>query len=142
MTDAERLAALIERVAGFGHNAALGLRPVAHGADWATLALDYRAELIGEPERAVLASGPILALMDMATSCATWIRRGGFVPQATLDFRIDYLRAARPGRTVIGRGECTRLTRRIAFVRGTAHDGDEADPIALVAGTFMSTDVP
>jgi uncharacterized protein (TIGR00369 family) len=130
---------LIGIVSGIGHNRALGLRSVGHGADWCALALDYREELIGDPDRSVLASGPILALMDMAASIAAWIRLGRFRPQATLDFRIDYLRAATPGATVVGRAECYRITRHIAFVRGQAHDGDEADPIATVAGTYMYT---
>jgi uncharacterized protein (TIGR00369 family) len=127
-------------VASFGHNGALGSRFVGHGEDWAELAIDYREDLIGDEATGVLASGPIIALMDMATSLAVWIRRGEFKPQATLDLRIDYLRAATPGRTVFGRGECYRLTRRIAFVRGQAHDGDPNDPIAHVAATFMMTD--
>ena len=126
-------------VASFGHSGALGTRYVAHGADWVELALDYRADLVGDEETGVLASGPIIALMDMATSLATWVKRGRFEPQATLDLRVDYLRAARPGRSVIGHGECYHLTRRIAFVRGFAHDGDPGDPIAHVAGTFMMT---
>lgn len=129
-------------VAALGHNGALGLRYVDHGLDWCELALDWRAELVGEAETNVLASGPIIALMDMATSMAAWIRQGRFRPQATLDMRIDYLRAAIPHRTVTGRGECYRLTRRVAFVRGVAHDGDPDDPIAHVAATFMFTEAP
>lgn len=123
-----------------GHSAAVGMRYLGHGADWVELALDYRADLVGDIESGVLASGPIIALMDMATSMATWVRRGSFRPQATLDLRVDYLRAATPGRTVIGHGECYRLGKRIAFVRGFAHDGDPGDPIAHVAATFMLTD--
>lgn len=123
-----------------GHGATLGIRYHAHGPDWVELALPYDPRLVGEPATGVIASGPVLALMDMATAVAAWLRRGQFAPQATLDLRIDYLRAAAPGRTVIGRGECYRLTRSIAFVRGQAHDGDPADPLAHVAGTFMLTD--
>jgi acyl-coenzyme A thioesterase PaaI-like protein len=70
------------------------------------------------------------------------MKRGGFLPHATLDLRVDYLRPAASGRTVIGRGECYRVTRSVAFVRGIAHDGDAADPVANVAGTFMFTGVP
>ena len=76
----------------------------------------------------------------MATSLAVWKRRDRFVPQATLDLRVDYPRAARPGATVIGRGECYRIARSVAFVRGWAHDGDPSDPVAHVAGTFMVTE--
>ncbi len=125
-----------------GHTGSLGIAYHAHGEDWCELALPYRADLIGDPATGVLASGPILSMMDVATSIALWLKRGGFRPQATLDLRIDYLRAARPGQTVIGRGECYRVTRSIGFVRGQAHDGDAGDPIAHVAGTFMFTDPP
>lgn len=122
-----------------GHGGALGITYHAHGTDWAELALPWHAALVGDPDTGVLASGPIIALMDMATSFSVWLKRGGFVPHATLDLRVDYLRPARPGQTVIGRGECYRLTRTISFVRGQAHDGDPADPLAHVAGIFMLT---
>ncbi len=121
------------------HGGILGIGYRAHGPDWAELDLPWKPELVGDEASGVLASGPIVALMDMATSVAVWMKRGGFVPHATLDLRVDYLRPARSGETVIGRGECYRLTRAIAFVRGIAHDGDPDDPVAHVAGTFMST---
>lgn len=124
-----------------GHGGMLGISYAGHGDDWCEMRLPWRADLVGEPATGVLASGPILTLMDMATSASIWIRRGGFVPQATLDLRVDYLRPAKPGQTVIGRGECYRITRAIGFVRGQAHDGDPADPLAHVAGTFMFTEV-
>lgn len=125
-----------------GHGGLLGLTYHAHGPDWVELHLPYRAELIGDPDSGVLASGPILTMMDMATSLAVWTRLGRFRPHATLDLRIDYLRPATPGKAVFGRGECYRITRSISFVRGQAHDGDPADPLAHVAGTFMFTDAP
>lgn len=129
----------LRRGAG-GHGNRLGLRYHAHGADWVELALPYDRAQIGDPTSGVIASGPILTMMDMATSMAIWTRLGQFRMQATLDLRIDYLRPATPGGTVIGRGECYRVTRTIAFVRGQAHDGDPDDPLAHVAGTFMFTD--
>ncbi len=88
----------------------------------------------------IIASGPIISLMDMATSIAIWVRLGRFRHQATLDLRVDYLRPAVPGRDIIGRGECYAVTRSIGFVRGIAHDGDADDPVAHVGGTFMFTD--
>jgi uncharacterized protein (TIGR00369 family) len=123
----------------FGHGAALGIDYLAHGDDWTELVLPYGQHLIADVETGVIASGAIVSLMDMATSMAIWVRRESFSPQATVDLRIDYLRPARPERSVIGRGECYRLTRAIAFVRGVAHDGDPGDPLAHVAGTFIST---
>ncbi|MBB4153858.1 uncharacterized protein (TIGR00369 family) [Sphingomonas jinjuensis] len=123
-----------------GHGGALGIALGSHGPEWVELTLPYDSRLVGDPASGVLASGPIVALMDMAASLAVWQRRGAFHPQATLDLRVDYLRPATPHRAVIGRGECVRVTRNIAFVRGTAHDGDPADPVATVAGTFMLLD--
>lgn len=130
-----------------GHAGTLGI--VYHGRSddsasdrWVELALPYADTLIGDPASRVLASGPIIALMDMATSVAVWVQRGKFAPQATLDLRVDYLRPAVPGRTVIGRGECLKLTRSIAFVRGIAYDESPDDPLAHVAGTFMLMDAP
>lgn len=127
-----------ERVGGHGH--ALGVRYQVHGPDWVELALPYDPRLIGDEATGVMASGPILALMDMAAGIGVWLRLGHFHPQATLDLRIDYLRPATPGKTVIGRGACYRLTRSIAFVRGVAHDGDPSDPLAHVAGTYMAAE--
>ena len=135
--DPERFTAFASRV---GHGGALGIHYVAHGPDWVELGLAYREPLVGVAETGVLASGPIISLMDMAASMAIWVKLGRFRPQATLDLRVDYLRPATPGRTIVGRGECYRATKRIGFVRGVAHDGDPADAVALVAGTFMATD--
>lgn len=123
-----------------GHAGLLGVRFQAKGPDWIELALPYDEKLIGQEDSGVLASGPILALMDMATAFSIWVKQGGFQPQATLDLRIDYLRPAKPGRTVIGHGECYRITRAVGFTRGVAHDGDPDDPIAHVAATFMFTE--
>jgi uncharacterized protein (TIGR00369 family) len=123
-----------------GHAGALGIVYHGRGDGWVELALPYTDTLIGDPDSGVLASGPIIALMDMATSIAVWVARDRFAPQATLDLRVDYLRPAVPGRTVIGRGECLRLTRSIAFVRGIAYDETPEDPLAHVAGTFMLMD--
>jgi len=124
-----------------GHGGRLGIAYHDHGADWAELMLPYDPALIGDEESGVLASGPILAMMDIATSLAVWLKLGEFRAHATLDLRIDYLRPAVPGKTVYGRGECYRITRAISFIRGTAHDGDPGDPLAHVAGTYMFTEV-
>lgn len=134
--DVERFA----RMRFGGHGGRLGLAYHAHGPEWVEMILPWSPDLIGDVDRQVLASGPIIALMDVATSIAVWAKRDAFVPHATLDLRVDYLRPARTGQAVIGRGECYRITRAIAFIRGQAHDGDPADPIAHVAGTYMTLD--
>ena len=120
-----------------GHIVALGLRFVASGDDWCEFAIDYDRRLVSDANSGILASGPIVSLMDTAAGFAVWTKRGGFKPQATLDLRLDYLRPSRPGHRVTGRAECYRLTRRVAFVRGLAHDGDPDDPVAHLTATYM-----
>lgn len=120
------------------HNGWLGMQYRQHGTDWVELELPWRADLVGERSREVLASGPIVSLMDMASGLAIWTRLGRFQPIATLDLRIDYTRAAAPRGSVFGRATCYRVTRSAAFVHGIAHEGDPDDPVARVQGVFMT----
>lgn len=120
------------------HNGWLGLEYRDHGADWVELELPWREDLVGEQSRAVLASGPIVSLMDMASGLAIWTRMGKFQPIATLDLRVDYTRAATPRGAVFGRATCYRTTRSAAFVHGIAHEGDPGDPVARMQGVFMT----
>ena len=132
--DPARFFELAKRV---GHGRALGLDFSAAGADWMELSLPWREQLVGIPDSGILASGAIVSLIDTASGASVWVALGKFVPIVTLDLRIDYLRPAVKGETVFARCECTKLTRRIAFVRGIAHGGDPERPIAYSAATFM-----
>ncbi len=120
-----------------GHGRALGLEFRDSGENWAELALRWREELVGVPETGVLASGAIVSLIDMASGTSIWVTLDKFLPIVTIDLRLDYLRPAVKGETIVARCDCVKVTRRIAFVRGIAHGGDEARPIALSAATFM-----
>ena len=121
-----------------GHTGWLGLRFTDQGENWVELELPWREDLLGEPDRAVLASGPIVSLMDMASGMAIWQTRATFAPVATLDLRVDYQRPARERSAVRGRVECYRTTRSASFVRGIAYDETIDDPVANVAGVFMN----
>lgn len=140
LTDDERMRRYAERfMAEVPHLKALGIGFVARGPDWVELSMPYAPQLVAYPETGVIASGAIFSLMDSAAGFSVLVAHGKFEPHATLDLRCDYLRPAEPGKTVIGRAQCYKLTRRVAFVRGIAHDGDPDHPIAHVAGTFMFT---
>ena len=119
------------------HNKALGLRVVSVRKGFASMRLEWRAELVGDPDTGVLAGGPLTAMLDSCCgmSVATMLRDPK--PFATLDLRIDYARPATPGKAVIAEAECYRITRSVAFTRAFAHHGDAKDPIAAAAGTFM-----
>jgi uncharacterized protein (TIGR00369 family) len=120
-----------------GHARAVGLQFRGSGETWAELALPWREELVGVPETGVLASGAIVSLIDTASGTSVWVTLDRFTPIVTVDLRLDYLRPAVKGETIVARCECVKITRHIAFVRGTAHGGDDQRPIALSAATFM-----
>jgi uncharacterized protein (TIGR00369 family) len=129
--------AFFELARRIGHGRALGLEFKGAGDNWAELALPWREELVGVPETGVLASGAIVSLVDTASGTSVWVTLDRFTPIVTVDLRLDYLRPALEGETIVARCECVKVTRRIAFVRGVAHGGDESRPIALSAATFM-----
>ena len=129
--------AFFELARRIGHGRALGLEFRDSGENWAELALPWREDLVGVPESGILASGAIVSLIDTASGTSVWVKLDTFRPIVTVDLRLDYLRPAVRGETIIARCECVKLARRIAFVRGIAHGGDESRPIALSAATFM-----
>ena len=131
------LAAFFGYAREVGHGRALGLEYRDSGHNWAELCLPWREQLVGMPESGFLASGAIVSLIDTASGAAVWVTLGKFVPIVTLDLRLDYLRPALKGETVFAHCECLKMTRQVAFVRGTAHSGDPARPIAHSSATFM-----
>lgn len=122
------------------HVKALGLRFHGMGDDWAALELPYSEALVGYPDTGVIAGGAIFSLMDSTAGMAVFTRLDSWRAQATMDLRIDYLKPATPGKAVIGRVQCYKITRRVAFVRGIAYHDDPERPIANVTGTFMLED--
>ena len=119
------------------HNKALGLKVLAVARGLASMQLDWRPELVGNPETGVVAGGPLTAMLDGCCGMAVATMLTDPKPFATLDLRIDYARPATPGQPVIAEAECYRITRSVAFTRAFAHQGDPKDPVAAAAGTFM-----
>ena len=132
------LAALAGRfLTNVAHLQALRISLRAAGPGWAELQLPTPPQLAACAGGMEVASGALFTLLDTCAGLAVILRRGTGEPQVTVDLRLDYLRAATVGRDVIGRVECYRMTPRVAFVRGLAHEGDAARPLAHVAGPFM-----
>ena len=79
----------------------------------------------------------ITTLLDHAGGAATLCSLPEIAPIATIDLRIDYLRAAKPGLDLYGKAECYKRTRSVAFVRGRAWDQSEDEPFAHFIATYM-----
>lgn len=120
-----------------GHSHDIGQRYIAHGDDWAELAFDYDPRFA--IQAGILASGPIISLIDSASGLSIFARIKRMRPIATLDLRIDYMRAAPPGKSIFARANCYRITRHVAFVRCEAHDGDPDDLVAHSMSSFFFT---
>ncbi|MCX5743641.1 MAG: PaaI family thioesterase [Proteobacteria bacterium] len=124
------------------HNRALGLTVVAMARGSATFQLPYDAKLVGNPDTGVLHGGAITALLDATSGAAVFSSLVTWVPIATLDLRIDYLRPAEPPRAVLAHATCYKMTKNVAFTRAVAYHDDPADPIASSVGTFMISTRP
>ena len=119
------------------HARRLRMRVVETGPGAATLTLPYHRELIGDPARGVVFGGVITTLIDQASGLAVACAMEELTAIATIDLRVDYLRAAEPGCELVARADCYKLGHNVAFVRATAWDHDQNDPFASCLGTFM-----
>ena len=136
MTDT--LTALLPQLAsGAAHTHALGFAYEALDGDTVTLRAPYRDDLVGDPDTGVLAGGLVTAMLDHVGGLAVWVALGRFQPIATLDLRVDYMRPAEPGRDLLGRARCYRLTHTIGFVRAFAYENDPDDPVAAAQAAYI-----
>jgi uncharacterized protein (TIGR00369 family) len=119
------------------HAQALGFEFVSSQKAWATLKLPFREDLVGDPDSGVIAGGAVTALLDHVCGHAVMMAINFMTPIATLDLRIDYMRAAEPGLGVFAEAHCYKVTRSIAFVRASAWDRDKDDPVATAQAAFM-----
>jgi len=118
---------------------ALGMETLSWEGPVATLRVPYKPELVGDPDTGVIAGGVVTTLLDHTCGQAVMAALGAPTPIATLDLRIDYMRAAEPGLDIFARAHCYKLTRSIAFVRAAAYDRDAEDPVATAQAAFMLT---
>jgi uncharacterized protein (TIGR00369 family) len=97
----------------------------------------YRPELVGDPETGVIAGGVLTTFLDQLSGMAAVLAMPVPTTVATIDIRIDYMRAAIPGRDIHAEAHCTKLGRNVAFIRAIAFEEDVSDPIAHATAAFM-----
>lgn len=120
------------------HAKALGMSITEIGDGSAQMEMDYDKRFIGDPETGVVSGGVISALMDTCCGAAVVSHPEVASSTATLDLRIDYMRAAKPGDRIVARAEVYHLTRTVAFVRAQTFDGDRDNPVATATGAFTA----
>ena len=76
-------------------------------------------------------------MLDESCGMAVQLALDGTRAIATLDLRIDYQKPATPGLDIKAHSVCYRVTRSIAFVRSTAYQESEDDPVATATACFM-----
>lgn len=123
-------------IAYLPHAKALDMQIEEIGEGLAVISMPYNEKLVGDARTGVIHGGAVSALMDTSGGAAVMSHPDAPGGTATIDLRIDYMRAATPGQRITARAECHHITRNVAFVRAVATDEDAARPVAMATGAF------
>lgn len=134
MNDKNRIAR--QFIEALPHAKALGMVLEEIDAGRAVISLPYAESLIGDPKTGVIHGGAVSAVMDTCCGAAVMSHPSNPHGTATIDLRIEYLRAAQPGDRITTEAICYHVTRSVAFVRATARDEREESLVATATGTF------
>ena len=118
------------------HAKALGMELIEIGNGEAAITMPYADHIVGDLKTGVIHGGAVSAVMDTCCGAAVMSHPSMPTGTATIDLRIDYMRAATPGQTVTARATCYHVARSVAFVRATATDEDTGNPVATASGSF------
>lgn len=119
------------------HCQVLGIRVNAASQQHLTLELPYNSSHVGNPDNGIIHGGVLTTLMDTASGTMVILALPEFELCPTLDLRVDYVRAAEPGKSVIAEASVYRIARNVVFTRCVVHQGDINEPVAHCVATFM-----
>ncbi|MFT4096357.1 MAG: hotdog domain-containing protein [Rhodoblastus sp.] len=128
--------AVHKRRSVYGYLSGLKLDRAEPGEAWTSL--PYRPVFVGDAESGVLHGGVVTAMLDESCGMAVQLGLDGQRAIATLDLRIDYQKPATPGLDIKAHAVCVKVTRSIAFVRATAYQESEDEPVATATACFMA----
>lgn len=118
------------------HAKALDMQVEDLGEGKAQISMPWAEHLVGDPRTEVIHGGVVSTLMDTCSGAAVMAHPSGPRSTATIDLRIDYMRAAAPRQRIVATAECYHMTRNVAFIRAVAVDEDSENPVATATGAF------
>ena len=125
---------------GMGQTAflrALGGELLEFASGRGRIRLPYAPHLVGDPRSGAIHGGVLTALLDQA--CGMAIGSALRAPQgmATLDLRVDHMKASLPDIDIIVESECIKIGREVAFARAHAFQTSADNLLAMATGAFM-----
>ena len=123
-------------IAAIPFSGALQMQLEEIGDGVAVISMPWSPAIVGDPKTGVIHGGAVSALMDTCGGAAVMTHAQALAGTATIDLRIDYMRAATPGQRIRARAHCYHVTRSVAFVRAEAWDDDQSRPVAAATGAF------
>lgn len=123
-------------ISGLPYARALSLTLEEIGDGHAVISMPYDEALVGDPATGVIHGGAVSGLMDTAGGASVMSHPSAPGGTATIDLRIDYMRAATPGQRIVAKANVYHITRSVAFVRAVALDEDTDNPVATATGAF------
>ncbi len=136
MSEDQKRALVRQFIESIPHSAVLGLSFVEIGSGEVEMTMPYDKKLVGDPATGVIHGGAVSTLMDTSCGAAVVCHPESAGVTATLDLRIDYMRAATPGQAISARATVYHVGRTVAFVRAVAMDADRDNPVATATGAF------
>ncbi len=97
----------------------------------------FQPVIIGDTEWNVVHSGLLMILLDSLCGISIIQKMTTPTPIATLDLRVDYLRAVPAGEDLYVTATCYKIGRNVGFSRGSIYTSDPGDPAAIANGSFM-----
>lgn len=106
-------------------------------ADGIRVRIPFQPVMVGDTRWNVVHSGLLMILLDSLCGMSIIQKMAAPTPIATLDLRVDYLRAVPAGEDMYVTANCYKVGRNVAFTKGAIYTNDPQDPAAIANGSFM-----